>query len=90
MFGTVGRAQRAILREWLADLFNLLDLVEIKTDGAEVFLWRRIPHPDILVPGGPEIDVGISHENALILSEAKWLSGVGSAQGKMKDKIRSS
>lgn len=86
VFGTVGRAPRPILREWLADLFNLLDLVEIKTDGAEVFLWRRIPHPDTLVPGGPEIDVGISTENALIFGEAKWLSGVGSAQGKMKDK----
>lgn len=61
---------------WLADLFRLLDLPGIQTDDAEVFLWRRIPHPDTLVPGGPEIDVGILTSNALILGEAKCRSGV--------------
>jgi len=64
----------------------LLDLPGVRTEDAEIFLWRRIPHPDTLGPGGPEIDVGISTANALILVEAKWLSGVGDAQGKKKDK----
>jgi hypothetical protein len=64
----------------------MLDLPGVRTEDAEIFLWRRIPHPDTLGPGGPEIDVGIATANALILIEAKWLSGVGAAQGKKKDK----
>jgi len=39
-----------------------------------------------LVPEGPEIDVGITPSNTVILAEAKWLSGIGTAQGKAKDK----
>lgn len=86
VFGTAGRASQPNLEAWLADLFRLVDLPELQTEGAEVFLWRRVPHPDTLGPGGPEIDVGISTANALILGEAKWHSGVGAAQGKMRDK----
>lgn len=72
--------------QWLAELLTVLGLPGVQTEDAEIFLWRRIPHPDTLGPGGPEIDVGISTANALILVEAKWLSGVGAAQGKKKDK----
>lgn len=86
VFGTAARAPQPILQAWLADLFKLIDLPGVQTEDAEVFLWRRLPHPDNLVPGGPEIDVGISAANALILGEAKWQSGVGAAQGKEKDK----
>lgn len=86
VFGTVGRASQILMEAWLADLFRLLDLPGLRTKDAEIFLWRRVPHPDNLVPGGPEIDVGISTVNALILGEAKWQSDVGTAQGRMKDK----
>jgi len=86
VFGTATRAPRPVLTNWLADLMQLLDLPGADMDAPEVFLWRRIPHPDTLVPGGPEIDVGISSENAIILVEAKWQSGVGNGQGKMRDK----
>jgi hypothetical protein len=86
VFGTVARSPRARLAAWLADLFALLDLPAVPTEDAEIFLWRRIPHPDTLGPGGPEIDVGISTADALILVEAKWQSGVGAAQGEKKDK----
>ncbi len=55
-------------------------------ESPEIFLWRRIPHPDTLVSGGPEIDAGIMSENAIILVEAKWQSGVGTEQGKMRNK----
>ncbi len=86
VFGTASRAQQPKLEAWLADLFKLTDLSGAKTEHAEVFLWRRVPHPDNLVPGGPEIDVGISTTNTLILGEAKWQSGVGAAQGENQDK----
>jgi len=86
VFGTAARSPGPQRAAWLAQLLRVLDLPGVQTEGAEIFLWRRIPHPDTLGPGGPEIDVGISTANALILAEAKWLSGVGAAQGKKKDK----
>lgn len=86
VFGTAARAPQSDLKVWLTDVFRILDLPRVQTDDPEVFLWRRIPHPDTLVPGGPEIDVGIFTANAVILCEAKWLSDVGVAQGKMRDK----
>jgi hypothetical protein len=51
-----------------------------------MWLWRRLPHPDNLVPGGPEIDFGIQTMDVLVLGEAKWRSAVGAAQGIKKDK----
>jgi hypothetical protein len=86
VFGTVALSEKHLLEKWLVDLFHLLDLEDATTDKAEIFLWRRIPHPDTLVSGGPEIDFGIITRNTVILGEAKWRSGVGTAQGKMKDK----
>lgn len=86
VFGTAARAKPRQFRVWIADLLNLLGLSEASPDKAEIFLWRRIPHPDTLVSGGPEIDVGIITENALIFCEAKWQSKVGISQGKRKDK----
>lgn len=86
VFGTAARSLRAQRAAWLAELLTMVDLPGVRTEDAEIFLWRRIPHPDTLGPGGPEIDVGISAANALILIEAKWLSGVGAAQGEKKDK----
>ena len=77
VFGTVARAIPLIRESWLTDLMSLLNLPSASARRTEVFLWRRIPHPDTLVPGGPEIDFGILTENAVILGEAKWLSGVG-------------
>lgn len=86
VFGTIARMPQDILETWLRDLFGLIDLPVASTDNANFFLWRRIPHPDTLVSGGPEIDVGIMTSNTVILAEAKWLSGIGTAQGKAKDK----
>lgn len=86
VFGTVARANQTQKEKWVADLFALMDLREASPDHADIFLWRRIPHPDTLVPGGPEIDFGIMTRNALVIGEAKWLSDVGAFQGKNKDK----
>lgn len=86
VFGTISRAPQDVLETWLRDLFRLIDLPNADHGNAEIFLWRRIPHPDTLVSGGPEIDVGIVTSNTVILGEAKWLSGVGAKQGKARDK----
>lgn len=47
----------------------------------DVWLWRRVPYPQTLVAGGPEIDFAIQGERLLILGEAKWRSPVGRRQG---------
>lgn len=86
VFGNVGRSEQSRIAAWVGDLFGLLDLPGCSPEEAEIFLWRRIPHPDTLVPGGPEIDFGILTQNTTLLGEAKWLSGVGTAQGKNRDK----
>ena len=86
VFGTAAHSERHRMEGWLADFLGLLDIPDAMTSKAEIFLWRRIPHPDTLVSGGPEIDAGIITENAVIFCEAKWRSQVGRAQGKKKDK----
>jgi len=53
---------------------------------ANVWLWRRLPHPDTLVPGGPEIDFGIQTADVFLLGEAKWRSSVGASQGVERNK----
>jgi hypothetical protein len=47
----------------------------------DVWLWRRVPHPETLVSGGPEIDFALQGERVLVLGEAKWRSLLGRGQG---------
>jgi hypothetical protein len=90
IFGTVAHAPVSKLKAWLTEFFKLLNLDNVNTNDPEIYLWRRLPHPDTLVSGGPEIDAGIITANAIILVEAKWRSKVGSKQGKegKKDQIQ--
>ncbi|MCJ7790327.1 MAG: hypothetical protein MUP69_09140 [Candidatus Atribacteria bacterium] len=86
VFGTVAYSSLSIRENWVSQFFKLLDIPNAVSTNAVIFLWRRIPHPDTLVSGGPELDFGIITDNTLILGEAKWQSGVGSTQGKKKNK----
>ncbi len=68
---------------------SLLELIEVPCStvgNTIIWLWRRIPHPDTLVSGGPEIDFGIQTNDHVLIGEAKWLSKVARAQGKSRDK----
>ena len=62
-------------------LLRLLQIPGAQTDHTTIWLWRRIPHPDSRVPGGPEIDFGLLAGDTLVLGEAKWQSSVGQRQG---------
>lgn len=86
VFGTIAHAPDEIRNKFISELFKSLGLESATVESSEIYLWRRIPHPDNLVPGGPEIDFGILTNDTLILGEAKWKSSVGTAQGKNKDK----
>jgi len=82
VFGTLLHASQTALESWLSDLFNLVDLADATPEQGQVFLWRRLPHPDGFGRNGPEIDFGILTANAVILGEAKWLSKVAEKQGR--------
>jgi len=86
VFGTVAHSPNEIRNKFVSSLFQSIDIKTEPIDNSEIFLWRRIPHPDTLVSGGPEIDFGILIKDTLLLGEAKWKSSVGIAQGKNKDK----
>jgi hypothetical protein len=86
-FGTLAYADRKIKVEFLTKLLKLLKLnVDCSIKDVNISLWRRIPHPDTLVSGGPEIDFIIQSEKVVLLGEAKWLSGISVNQGKKKNK----
>ncbi len=86
VFGTLSRSNNEVKSKWVDSLLKSISLPQIKSNQVEITLWRRIPHPDTVVSGGPEIDVLISTENVVVLVEAKWFSKIGSKQGKGGDK----
>jgi hypothetical protein len=85
-FGTLLYTEETIRNRYVEELLRLLHIEGINVASSQIWLWRRIPHPDTLVSGGPEIDFGILTNDLVLLGEAKWLSAVGVKQGKLKDK----
>jgi hypothetical protein len=86
VFGPLIYQDDTTRRRFTDSLFKILGL-PCRADGPVcMWLWRRLPHPDMLVSGGPEIDFGIQASNVLVLGEAKWRSPVGAKQGVAKDK----
>jgi hypothetical protein len=86
VFGTVAYANPAARRAFADALLSLLRIPASPARAANVWLWRRVPHPDTLGSGGPEIDFGVQTQDVILLGEAKWRSGIGRAQGKARDK----
>jgi hypothetical protein len=52
---------------------------------AQIWVWRRLPHPETLGGNGPELDFGISYGSTLVLGENKWHGSVSQGQGLLKD-----
>lgn len=86
VFGTAAHSSIETRNTYLSDFFQNIGIQSNPTDNSQIFLWRRIPHPDTLVSGGPEIDFGIFAGDIFLLGEAKWKSSVNVNQGKNKDK----
>ena len=80
LFGPLAYESGEVRVRFVSELLTTVGVTETPSS-AHIWLWRRIPHPDNRVPGGPEIDVGIQTARTLILIEAKWRSAVGAAQG---------
>lgn len=86
IFGTVSRSSQKIKSKWIQELFQNIKIPDKDFNSSEIYLWRRIPHPDTLVSGGPEIDIGILTPNSVVFCEAKWKSAIAKNQGKSKNK----
>lgn len=84
-FGPVVYAAPEIRSAFVKDLLGQIE-VKGTSSIASLWLWRRIPHPDDRVPGGPEIDFGIQTDDLFLLGEAKWRSAVAERQGVKHDK----
>lgn len=87
VFGPVVYATPSVRSAFVKELTALID-VQTSVEDTRVWLWRRLPHPDTLVPGGPEIDFGIQTDGMFLLGEAKWRSSVGVAQGVNRNKTQ--
>ncbi len=88
VFGTLGRQDTNSRAAYAAELLNALQVPhELSEIGIpDVWLWRRVPHPQTLVAGGPEIDFALQGERLLVLGEAKWRSPVGKKRGVGRNK----
>lgn len=82
-FGTTGDRSTDVLN-WLTDRLELPG----GNNECEITLWRRIPHPDTLVSGGPELDAILIGDKTVIIVEAKWKSSEGKGQGKSGTKTQ--
>lgn len=84
-FGTLDEADPPVRIDFLNWLNHRLEAEEIDST-CDLTLWRRVPHPDTLVPGGPEIDVLLVGDQTVTALEVKWRSREGLGQGKDRDK----
>ncbi len=60
VFGPVSYAAREVRAGFVCDLLGLIDVPCDPFETATVWLWRRLPHPDTLVPGGPDASLLLS------------------------------
>ena len=90
LFGPLAHAVPDIRTAYAAALLTRVLEAPEPPSPAHLWLWRRVPHPDTLVPGGPEVDFGIQTDRVLLLGEAKWGSPVGTGQGadRSKDQLQ--
>lgn len=86
VFGPLTYADRRSRTDFASGLLATLRVPNSRDEDAVVWLWRRLPHPDTIGVGGPEIDFGIQTPTVLVLGEAKWNSSPGRNQGKDKSK----
>ncbi len=80
-FGPIVYATPEIRAKFALGLLRLIEVPSEPFSIANVWLWRRLLHPEKRVPGGPEIDFGLQTDEVFVIGEAKWLSSIGVGQG---------
>jgi len=82
LFGYISKMDSCTQNKFYNELLEKLNLA--KDELLSIELWKRLPHPDTFVSGGPEIDVFILGKKYYILVECKWISSIAKNQGKNK------
>lgn len=78
-------ASRAAFLNWLLERVDLAE--HAASERCQIDFWRRIPHPDRPTSaGGPELDVVLDGDRAVVFLEAKWRSKEAKNQGVDKTK----
>ena len=86
VFGPLIYTTEATRVDFCTQLFHLIEPSLPSPQAVEISLWRRAPHPETFVSGGPEIDFFIQTPEVVVIGEAKWSSSEGTGQGKKKNK----
>ena len=86
VFGPVVYGPRETRHRFLRALLESAGIDADENADPSLWLWRRVPHPEMLVPGGPEVDFAIRCGSVLVVGESKWLSGVAANQGARGDR----
>jgi hypothetical protein len=81
LLGPLVYATADVRAAFVAQLLELILGLAVTPSPTHIWLWRRLPHPDTLVSGGPEVDFGVQTADTLVLGEAKWRSAVARGQG---------
>ncbi len=81
VFGPIIYGEPSARTKFASALLNLINVPAGSISVANFWLWRRLPHPETLVPGGPEVDFGLQTDDVFLIGEAKWLSHISSRQG---------
>jgi hypothetical protein len=76
--------RRARFLNWLLQRLGLDEWAG--NESSSIDLWRRVPHPDKSLPGGPELDFVVDGDRCVVFGEVKWRSGEGLRQGVRGDK----
>jgi hypothetical protein len=79
-FGAISYAPTEFRCLWAGWLLSLAGCKDSPVN-CTVALWRRVPHPDNLTAGGPEIDAIVQTDRTVAFIEAKWRSGESRWQG---------
>lgn len=85
-FGPLIYATADVRLAFVASFLQKLRLPQQKAGFSEIWLWRRLMHPEKKNMGGPEIDFGIMTKDTVLLGETKWRTPEGKQQGLHKDR----
>jgi hypothetical protein len=86
VFGPLMYGPREARHRFLGALLQLAGLDADPNESPDLWLWRRVVHPETFVSGGPEVDFAIRSGSLLVLGESKWRSDVAANQGKTRDR----
>jgi len=85
VFGTISHADADSQNRFANSFMANLGISEPSVSPSRTWVWRRLPHPDTLGSGGPELDFAVMTRHSLVIGESKWHGSLSHGQGTGKD-----